>query len=203
MKQIKNVSLRTLYAKRSKFSFLISAILLIPIFILVLIIYNIQDGYSETSKQDYYKQYESELREEIREKNNELKEDGESKHYYFDRDLFDKEFPTHFWLHRHKLTIIVSIASFFLFSLFVTYRFRDEPFICKHCLKSILPKMLIPFKCPFCDTENNLFSNLIKKCKECGSAIPAVDCPHCKKQIDLLEPYDVERLEKKRYGKKI
>jgi len=196
-------SLRNIYNKRNNLASLVLFLTFVVLSSGIYMFYNYQDIYTEQEKNEYYSFLKKQHQDEIHEKNIELLQEGEKSFFTFDRENFDELFPTEFWKHRHFLTFFMTTIALILFISIAINILKGKPFICKHCLKSILPKMLIPFKCPFCDTENNLFSNLIKKCKECGSVIPAVDCPHCKNQIDLLEPYDVEKLEKKRYGKKI
>lgn len=101
--------------------------------------------------------------------------------------------------------ILLSIALIALCALIVR-AIVHKPLYCPNhnCYKTVLPKSILPFRCPFCDSENNKFSSLYTHCENssCKSIIPAIPCPHCGSQIDLLGEYDIKKIKEKRYGKK-
>ena len=70
-------------------------------------------------------------------------------------------------------------------------------FICPHCLKSISVTNL-DFSCPACGKDHHGSENdLFYWCYNCKKKIPAVECSHCGKSIDLFAPYDRKALEEK------
>lgn len=102
--------------------------------------------------------------------------------------------------------VITLLVAFYMIVLEVAlYYVRHQPLYCKYCLKTILLRDIVPFKCPFCKTVNKSRVSLYTTCREksCRSIIPAIPCPHCKKSINLLEDYDMDKIKTKRYGKKI
>lgn len=99
------------------------------------------------------------------------------------------------------------------------YRYQNS-FICPHCYKSIVLKQLI-FTCPNChfkydnfDFNNELYWTMFTKwgdvrisrlkhalfyyCENCRTAINAIACPFCSKQIDFNEDYWWEVYESRR-----
>ena len=97
--------------------------------------------------------------------------------------------------------------SYFAFMFFLIlggtillfFKKMNFDFICPHCLKSVIMSE-ITVKCPFCFKPNEAY-NIFSKCKACNRIIPAFNCPHCRKMIDLLCRYDRNKLDKETYEK--
>ena len=73
-------------------------------------------------------------------------------------------------------------------------------FICPNCLKYVNANEL-KYNCPFCDNEvdGGKNTNFVFEKHNCGGVLQYLECPKCKRPIDLFAPYDEKKLEAKRY----
>jgi hypothetical protein len=107
------------------------------------------------------------------------------------------------WITTNVAASVISLFILIIIFLITFKVIERRPIYCPYCLKTVLKKEIVPYLCPFCKTENKLFTSLYNYCinSDCKSIIPSIPCPHCNKQIDLLGEYDFEKINIKRYGK--
>jgi len=204
------LSIREYYRKRIKIFFLIPPLILLMTVAVYFFImeprYQERVTYINENKKVLYDDFYKQASEENQRKNAEEDPDSE-KYWVLDDDRLELAFEDSLILKRNGELIVFAIISFFVFAFSFPFAIKmiQQPLYCRHCLKTVLPSSVVPFICPFCDTHNDSFLRLFTHCKEsgCKSIIPSVTCPHCKKQIDLLGEYDIEKIKSKRYGKKI
>lgn len=203
-------TIREYYRRRIKIFFLIPPLILLIVIAVYFFImeprYQERDTFINANKEVLRKEFYKAANDDIDRKNAEEDPDSE-KHWVLDYDKADFAFEDSLIMKRNGELIVFGAISFFvfIFSFPLAIKMIQQPLYCKHCLKSVLPNSVVPFVCPFCDTQNDSFLKLFTHCKEsgCKSIIPSVPCPHCKKQIDLLGEYDIEKIKSKRYGKKV
>lgn len=94
---------------------------------------------------------------------------------------------------------ILALCSFLPFPICV-FGIWYMKFICPNCLKYVKSDEL-KYNCPFCDNEvdGGKNSNFIFEKHSCGGVLQWLECPKCKKPIDLFAPYNEKALEAKRY----
>lgn len=165
-----------------------------------------------SQKDSLYKAaFDKKSKELIEYSNEQTKEKGElvwiSLSNSKNREIFDEEFNSNFDQDIISYNVLMVLAGIVIYGLigsvfFLAY--KKPPLYCPYCYKTILPKSIVPFICPFCKTKNILFRSLYNSCENisCQSVIPAIQCPHCREEIGLLTDYDIKKINEKRYGKK-
>ncbi len=110
------------------------------------------------------------------------------------QEMVDKgfQFSEYIWFFGLCSFVIFLASLMIVMPVVVGGRSLMKYFICPHCLKSISVKDL-DFSCPACGKEHHGSENdLFYWCYDCKKKIPAVDCSHCGKSIDLFAPYDLK-----------
>lgn len=102
------------------------------------------------------------------------------------------------------LSFVLSVLCGFVIYLNSTVVFRfNSSFTCPHCYKNIVPSDFIFSTCPYCDHEEYNFDQVILGCNNCNEPLRFLDCPYCKKDIDLYDTnYNIHKIRSQRYERK-
>lgn len=98
------------------------------------------------------------------------------------------------------LILILLVMSIGISYLLYEMAIKTLKFICPNCYEFIFLYKINNIMCPECKETGKTFKHLFTKCS-CNEVIRFYDCPHCHKEIDLLEDYDYAKLKRIRNEK--